>query len=107
MSDSVTETASKVLSPERVRKQVLATAKTFIARVYQVGDILGKLRDKLNRFDEDPKSLTKSAPTTLVRQLRMASMWNASSLLNTFVALWFVYVTISALTSYDFILPPF
>ena len=27
--------------------------------MYQVGDILGKLRDKLNRFDEDPKSLTK------------------------------------------------
>ena len=33
--------------------------EAFIARVYQVGDILGKLRDKLNRFDEDPKSLTK------------------------------------------------
>lgn len=33
--------------------------EAFIARVYQVGDILGKLRDKLNRFEEDPKALTK------------------------------------------------
>lgn len=40
----------------RGKKQAV---EAFIARVYQVGDILGKLRDKLNRFDEDPKSLTK------------------------------------------------
>ena len=33
--------------------------EAFIARVYQVGDILGKLREKLNRFEEDPKALTK------------------------------------------------
>ena len=38
----------------------------------------------------DPKAMSRSSPSNLVRALRVVSLWNASSLLNTFIALGYV-----------------
>ena len=38
----------------------------------------------------DPKAMSRSSPSNLVRAARIVSLWNASSLLNTFIALGYV-----------------